>query len=248
MRIPRTLAALSVTGLVLIGSAACADSETPADATATTEAETADDADVSEEETEEPAEEETEDAEEVDSSASGDVPEWANPVTTPGEQISSLSGDDFQVDVYQVGTTEATKTGQFADPETNEPLIDEGDEIVFVNYVITNTGDEPIQLGSSLVNISARYDDWPYMQGMDSIVDSELFEAQEVNDGGLAAGSYVDPSVYVFEPGQTFSYGQNFAYQSGSPITFSAVLVPVDSAGDLRHDVRQEVEGTGTIS
>lgn len=194
----------------------------------------------------EPAE--VEETEEAEAPSADGQPAWANPVTEEGELISTIELDGgVTVEVYQVGTTTATKTGQFVDPDTNEPIIAEGDEIVFVNYIVSNTGD-PIDLGSSFVSIDARYDDWPYMQGMDSVVDSDLFEAQGVNDGALADGSYADPSVYTFGTGEKLAYGENFPYQAGSPITFDVSMTPVDAEGELLHDDRVEAEGTGTIA
>ncbi len=194
-----------------------------------------------------------EDAEEVDSPAaeetgsSGEQPDWANPLLAPGEQISTYKVGDVRVDVYQVSVVKATKTGNFVDPEKNEPIIDVGDDIVYVNYVVTNEG-APIDLGSSLVNTSERYDDWPYMQGMDSITDFDLTEAQGVNRDAMAPGAYREPTVYTFGTGQAYSYATNFRYQPGSPITFESVITPVDAEGDLLHDERIEGSGTGTIS
>ncbi len=193
-----------------------------------------------------------EDAEETDDAAEGtgsdgELPDWANPVATPGEQISTFTVGDVRVDVYQVGVTQASKDGLFVDPDTNQPLIAAGDDIVFINYVITNEGD-PIDLGSSLVSIDERYDDWPYMQGMDTIVDDALYEAQGVHDDAMHNQAYREPSVYPFATGQSYSYATNFRYQPGSPITFDAVITPVDAEGELLHDERIEGEGTGTIS
>ena len=102
------------------------------------------------------------------------------PTTTPGEKIATIDAETFTVDVYQVGTAKASKTGQWVDPETNQPLIAEGDEIVYVNYVFTNTGTESIPLTYSLVTVTPTYADWEYLQGMDSIVDSEQFEEMGV--------------------------------------------------------------------
>lgn len=173
-------------------------------------------------------------------------PDWAAPVTSGGELVATIKVGDVTVEAYQVGVTQATKSGQFVDPDTNKPIIAVGDDIVFVNYVVSNTGD-PIDLGSSLVNIQARYDDWPYMQGMDSVVDRELFEKQGVNDDGFAEGSYRDPSVYTLGTGEQYSHGENFRYQKNSPITFKVTITPVDDQGDLIHDDRAEGEGAGKI-
>ena len=178
--------------------------------------------------------------------ASGDQPEWAKPATEGGDKISTIKAGDITVDVYQIGITKATKPGQFADPETNKPLIAEGDDIVFVNYVITNNG-APIDLGSSMVDVQARYKDWKYMQGMDSIVDQALFDQQKVNSDVLAQGAFKDPSVYTLGKGETYSVGANFRHQKNSPINFKVGAVPVDAKGDLIHDKKVEGEGSGTI-
>lgn len=170
---------------------------------------------------------------------------WANPVTNPGDLLTTITGDGFQVDVYQVGTAAATKTGQFANPDTNKPIIEVGAELVFVNYIVTNTGTEDIPLSYSLVDVTARYADWPYLQGMDSVVDFALDEQMGINRSGLGTGD--DDQPFVWEPGTSFSYGQNFLYEANGPITFSASLTPVDENGDLLHDLGQDVDAETTI-
>lgn len=203
---------------------------------------------VTETEASEPAPEETEPAPEETTAApagGGDAAAFANPVTTPGELLSSAEGDGFKIDIYQVGTASASKTGQFANPDTNSPIIEVGAELVYVNYVITNTGTEDIPLSFSLVDVSARYDDWPYMQGMDSVVDSDQFTAMEVNYTALSPGGGESP--FSWEPETSFSYGENFLYQAGSPIKFDIVLTPADEAGDLMHDLKQNLTINTTI-
>ena len=253
MRITRGIASLTVAGLALTGLAACSSDDSSAEETtvATTEP-----AEETTEATDEPTEEPTEDAsdeatdeatEDSDAAGSGSSPAWAVPTTTPGEKIATIDAETFTVDVYQVGTAKASKTGQWVDPETNLPLIAEGDEIVYVNYVFTNTGSEDIPLSYSLVSVSAEYADWPYLQGMDSIVDSAQFEEMGVTSSAIATGTG-EEAPFVWAPGQTFSYGQNFKYQAGSPITFDATLTPADDAGELVHDERQEASVDATIS
>jgi hypothetical protein len=171
---------------------------------------------------------------------------WAHPVTEGGDLLTTLEIGDVVVEVFQVGVTQATKTGGFVDPEENEPIIDVGDDIVFLNYIVTNNGD-PIDLGSLLVDVDPRYDDWPYMQGMDSITDFDLTEQMGVNRNALAPGDMPDPIIYTFGTGESFSVGDNFHHQPGSPITFSARYTPVDEEGDMLHDERVEGEGTATI-
>ncbi|MEP7762488.1 hypothetical protein [Sanguibacter sp. 25GB23B1] len=238
MRISRGIATLSIAALTLVGVSACSSDE-PEETTTTAE------------ETEAPEPEETESEPDEDDEAeapagSGSAASWANPVTTPGTLLTTVTSEQFTLDIYQVGVAQATKTGQFVDPDGN-PIITEGSDIVFVNYVVTNTSGGAIPLGASLVDVSARYADWPYMQGMDSVVDSDLFEAQEVNSGAAAAGSYVDPYILPWEADTQFSYGQNFRYQAGSPITFTVTMIPVDDQGDLLHEEKVEVTADTTI-
>lgn len=255
MRITRGIASMTVAGLALAGLAACSSDDSDKETSTVT---TSDAAEETTEATEEPTEEESEEAtdepsedatDEGDDSAaaSGDSPAWAVPTTTPGDQIATIEAETFTVDVYQVGTAQASKTGQWVDPDSNEPLIAEGDEIVYVNYVFTNTGSEPIPLTYSLVSMTPTYADWQYLQGMDSIVDSEQFEEMDVTSFAIDPMSG-EEAPFEWAPGQTFSFGQNFKYQAGSPITFEARLSPADDAGEPLSDQRIEVSADATIS
>lgn len=248
MRMSRGIATLSVAALTVAGLAACSsDDDTPKKSTITSTESPAPTKEATEEATEEatPTEEATEEAPQA--SGDGASPAWAVPTTTQGTLLTSLAGSNFTVDVYQVGTAAASKTGQWVDPETNTPLIAVGDQIVYVNYVFTNTSAEVIPLSHSLVSMSARYADWPYMQGMDSIVDSAQFEEMGVTTSSIAPTGEFD-APFAWGPGETFSNGGNFKHQAGSPIDFTATLTPSDDAGDLVHDLRQEVEASTTIS
>jgi len=221
----------AVATLALLGLAACgSDDEPQAESSSSASASSSPSAEATEE-----------------STSTEGAPAWAKPVTTPGTKIGTVKAGDVTVDVYQVGTTKATKTGNFVDPKDNKPIIAVGDEIVFVNYVVTNTGD-PVDLGSSLVDVSARYVDWPYLQGMDGITDNDLYEAQDVQTSGVAPGAFVEPSVYTLGKGETFSYGENFRYEKGTKLEVKVTYTPVDAEGELLHDDRVEGEGSATIS
>src|SRR5690606_15214297 len=87
-----------------------------------------------------PAEEAQEDAaeaapaaEEDAPAAEGGVPSWAKEPTEGGDQIATVEAGDVTVDVFQMGTAPAPKDGNWVDPDTDEPLIAEGDDLVFVN-------------------------------------------------------------------------------------------------------------------
>jgi hypothetical protein len=243
LRVSRSIAPLFFAAVLTAGLVSCsAEADTEPSASATPESATSESATPSATPSSTAEPEETDEAEAP--AGDGTAPSWAEPVTTPGELIGSVDGPNFKVDMYQVGTVAATKTGNFVNPDTNLPIIAVGDEVVFVNYVVTNTSSETIPLSNLLVDVSTRYDDWPYLQGMDSVTDSALFESMEVNTSALAI---FDPAPYLWEPGTTFSQGENFRYQAGSPLTFTASLTPSDEAGDLVHDLRAEVVGTATI-
>ena len=253
MRLPlRSIAVTATASFALLGLSACGSDE--ADSTPT-ETVTTVEATPTPEETEDLAEEtvsaeETEASDDVDadaSPASSDQPEWANPVTTPGEKISSFTVGDLNVDVYQVGVEKAPKDGMFVNPKNNKPIIAEGDEIVFVNYVVTNTG-APIDLGASFVTVDARYDSWPYLGAMVGITDESMYEKQGINSEVLKAGALKAPYVYTLDEGQTFSSGTNFQYENGEGIVFNTTVTPVDAEGELVHDKRVEGEGKGKIS
>ncbi len=251
-RLTRGVAALSIASLALLG--ACSDdggddaSSTTTEAaeeTTTTEASdetTTTEADSGDDETTTTTEA---DGESDSGAGAGEVAEWAEPYETPGELLTTIEGENFQVDVYQVDTTESPKDGSFVNPDTNEPILAEGDPIVFVNYVFTNTSDEDIPLSFSLVDVNAEYANWEWMQGMDTITDRDLWEEMGVLSTTVTPDGSEAP--FIWEPGTTFAAGDNFHYQPGESITFTARLTPSDDEGDLVHDERQEVEVETTI-
>lgn len=234
--ISKRMAVLTLTAAVIFGLAACGgddDSDDAAkDETSSSESEQDDDA------------EDADEAEDDSSGEVGDKPDWAEDITTPGDKITSIELDDVTVDVYQVDVTEANEPGRYKDQETDELLIDKGDDIVYVNYVITNHGD-PIDLGSSLVNVTARYDDWKYMQSMRGVNDRDQFEEMEVNQRPI--DEINDPAIYTLGTDESYSTGANFLYKEGAKIEFKADMNPVDDSGDRIEDGSVEGETETTI-
>ena len=135
--------------------------------------------------------------------------------------------------------------GSFVDPDTNKPLVEKGDELVVVNYVVTNNGSGPVVLGPSLVDVTARYADWPYLQGMDGVSDDAVYEEFGVHEDGLDTANYVEPP-YELGPGESYSSATNFEHQPGGEITFEATLTPADEAGDLLTDEMVTADAQGT--
>lgn len=233
----KRIAALSFALALLFGLAACGDDDSDSSA----DSQTSETSDSEQQASEEDSEEDSDDD---DSGETGDKPDWAKDVTTPGDKLTTIELDDVTVDVYQVDVTKASEPGRYKDPDTDELLIDKGDDIVYVNYVITNHGD-PLQLGSSLVNVTARYDDWKYMQSMSGISDSDQFEEMDVNKRPI--DEINDPAVYTLDTDETYSFGANFKYKKGTGIKFEAEYNPVDDKGDRVDDGKVEGEAETEI-
>ncbi len=173
--------------------------------------------------------------------------DWANPYTNPGDKLTSFEAGDIEITVYQVNVVKSPKASNAVDPETNEPIINKGDKIVFVNFVITNTGDIPINLGESLVTVDGEYDDWKHGDQMPSIKDSELFEYLNVNASRLAPGKSTDPAIYPLKRNGAFTFGTNYLYQKDSDITFTAKYLPVDDQGEPLRDEKVKSKSKAKI-
>ena len=175
----------------------------------------------------------------------GATASWASPLTTPGTLVTTVTGTNFKVDIFQVGTAVASKAGQFLDPQTGKPIISAGDKIVYVNYVFTNTGTTTISLGNDLAGVEPRYADWPFLQGMDSVADADQAKTEKVNLSafGPSAGS----SPFEWKPGTSFSYGENFTYESNSAISFTVTMIPVLASGDPNVAKKQIITASSTI-
>lgn len=175
-----------------------------------------------------------------DSNDSG-APAWAEDVTTPGKKIDTMKLGDLTVTIYQVDTGKAPEDSRLVDKDSKEPLLKKGDPIVFLNYVVTNHG-KTVKLGSSLVDIRAKYADWKYLGGMPTVSDDDLMERKNIND--RAIDEIQDPTVYPIKKGQTISFGVAFKYQKDKPLELEASYVPVDKNGDLIHDDKVEAQTT----
>lgn len=176
-----------------------------------------------------------------------DHPDWAYPVTTPGEVIATFTVGDLQVEVAQVGILPAPSDGAFIDPATSELIIAEGDDLVVVNYVVTNIGDD-VNLPDGLIDITGRYENWPYSGPTKGLRDYDLFDAAGVNRTDAIVVPGDDREVFPFRSGQAYSYGDSFVHQPGSTMTFEARFVPVDDAGERLTDNRAEAEANAVIS
>lgn len=246
-------AVLGLSVAVVLGLTACGtDSETQADdattpkstSTAASGSDSANDAGDSTASDDEsaPSENDGEAGDETDDSDSssdetGESPGWAKEVTKPGKKLDSMKLGDVTITVYQVDTGKAPKDSMLVDKESKKPLLQKGDPVVFLNYVVTNHGD-PIKLGSSLVDVKAKYPDWKYLSGMPTVSDNDLMEKKNIND--RAIDQVKDPTVYPLKNGETISFGVAFKYKKNKPVELEASYVPVDPKGDLIHDDKVE--------
>src|SRR5699024_9987006 len=73
-------------------------------------------------------------------SSSGEDAEWARPVSRSGEKIMTLDGNPFSVDVYLSDVIKAPADSSESGGPGGGPLVRQGDEVMLLNFVITNTG------------------------------------------------------------------------------------------------------------
>lgn len=147
------------------------------------------------------------------------APAWAKPTFATGTKLTTVKAGGLSIDVYKAGVAKATEDGIFVDPETRKPILAKGDEVVFVNYVITNEGSSPIDLEEVDVEVDAKWDNWPYLQGMTGVDDEELYMKFKINgddDDDMADFAKHDPDAPMpLAPGETVSFGDNFGFEKG---------------------------------
>lgn len=220
---PMMLAAAAVLAIGLTGCAAAAapeETEKPA---------------ASPEETEAPATEEP--------AQTGDTPAWAEGALDAGEKIGEITTDSWKADLYQVGTATTDDDSMFVDKESGENLLPAGSEVVYVNFVFTNVSDEEVPLSISLGSPSMRATSWQYLGGQPSFSSTEAYEGLGLSNDGFVTGS---EAPFIVAPGQSFSQATNIAYVPGEEVEAEVTLIPVDEAGELLHDAKQE--GTAVIT
>lgn len=79
---------------------------------------------------------------------------WARAITT-GTFMWSTSRDGWTATAYDMGTGQAPRDSYFSDDKTNQPLVKEGDPIVFMNLVATNTSDKTLYISIDEPNLWA---------------------------------------------------------------------------------------------
>lgn len=181
-----------------------------------------------------------------DAPAAYTTPDWGNPVTTPGDLLVTAEVGSFEVDIYQVDVLPADRDSSSVDPSTDEPIVAEGEEIVFVNYVVRNVTSEPVNMTYARVGFVAAYDDWPYLGGMSAINSTDQFEQLGLNSNASGAGLQ-DVDYFTIGPGEWVAQAENYPYQPGSEIEFTVRYLATDDEGEPLADGRYETVTTTTI-
>lgn len=198
--------------------------------------------------TDEPTEEPGDDAAEGGAGGGdGSSPDWAAAVNTDGELLTTAEVGDLEVEIYQVDVVQSADDSITVDADTEEPLIAAGDDIVYINFVVTNTSDAPVDLGLGLVSTSAKYDDWAYLGGMPSVTDREQIEGLGLTNDGFAEG-FANEAPYELGAGQSFNVATNFLYEQGGNVTFDIDYDQFDENGDRISDSGGEVEVEATLN
>ena len=216
----RTPALIAASAVLALGLTACSASEAEETAPQPVVEETAE------------AEETAEDTADVEAGA---MPEWGEGSLDVGEKIGAIDTDSWHVDVYQVGTGVTDKNSLMVDAETN--LLPAGSEVVYVNFVFTNTTDEEIPLSISLGSPQIASTSWAYLGGQPSFTSSAGYEALGLSDDGKQVGF---DAPFLVAPGQSFAQATNFAYVPGDESEAEVGLIQVDDAGELLHDTKEE--------
>ncbi|MDR3069047.1 MAG: hypothetical protein LBU50_06050, partial [Cellulomonas sp.] len=151
--------------------------------------------------------------------------EWATALTVKGDKLTTIEVGDLIVDVYQVGTAKS----------------DTGDELVVVNYVVTNVSSTPVPLDDFLVTVSVPEGAYDTMDGESVLEGMGLNHIHNASD-------YNHDSPYILEPGQAFSYADVLLRPEGNAVTFGASYIPATADGELDFDNEvEEVEAKATL-
>lgn len=153
--------------------------------------------------------------------AEGTRPKWALTATASGTKLTSFDVGSARVDVYQAGTFTASNDV----PGTGKTGVKEGDELVLLNVVVTNTG-EPVELDGNVAEVTATYTDHPH-QDMSGLLDDDAFARLGVNRE-IVDYDKNPARPYLLATGDVVSRGVSFKYLKGEPIELTGFLTLAD--------------------
>ncbi|TPW77543.1 hypothetical protein [Schumannella soli] len=167
--------------------------------------------------------------------AEGTQPKWALKATASGTKLTSFDVGGARVDVYQAGTFTASNDV----PGAGKTGVNEGDELVLLNVVVTNTG-EPVELDGNVAEVTATYTDHPD-QDMSGLLDDDAFTRLGVNREIVDHDKH-PARPYLLATGDVVSRGVPFKYLKGEPIELTGFLTLADYDATM-----PEGHGTATL-
>ena len=132
---------------------------------------------------------------------------WARDITA-GSVMWTVTQDGWTVTAYEMGRAEAYRDGSFSDDTTDEPLVRQGDAIVFVNLVATNTSEATMFVGIDEPRLWASPADPGYAHGVAGLTPAT---DEQMSEHGVwyhsrkigAEGS----TPFAVAPGESFAMG-----------------------------------------
>lgn len=151
----------------------------------------------------------------------GRAADWARPISDRGEKIMTLDGNPFSVDVYLSDVV--TAPADSSDSGAGSPLVRRGDDVMLLNFVVTNTGADT-ELTSLRPTINARY---PDLKNHASGTWSGTDDVRELlDDHGLHLTPNKDghEGPYRFAHGESYAYGNMLRYVEGEKLALSVTF------------------------
>lgn len=183
-----------------------------------------------------------------DSEAGGDVEEgsaapdsftgasWATPVEPQGEWVTSLANDDVRVDVYFIGIEAAPEESSWQG-SGDEALFGAGDDVLVLQYVLTNVSDADIDVSNGDGRPGLNYEGNDYINVPQESRQNALLESAGVPTSTLDFEQF-DPAnghVQVLGTGESVSAGAVFWHPEGEELTFSYELPKLTADGEFDH-------------
>jgi len=196
------------------------------------------DVDPADEPEDEPISPEPEDEPEDEPGASGPKgdyksPDWAYEVNQSGDLIQTVKNEWFEYEIYQVATGEAQKDSMWLLPDSEEPVMKEGDPVVVLNVIVTNISDEEIPVSISFINESLDYKSNQYLGG--AMIDYNPTWLDELGLYESPLETFSDPAVFPLAPGESFAQAGIWEYRV-EPAELELGFIPVNDKGDLDFD------------
>ncbi|MCL2848516.1 MAG: hypothetical protein FWE61_00545 [Micrococcales bacterium] len=154
---------------------------------------------------------------------SGGAAEWTPPFTLEGTPFLTFEKDGLRLDLYEVGRTTATRDSFYSDRDTKQNLWPAGSPVVYVNYVLTNTTNAPVFVGSTGPSVGVHAKSMPYLGGLGAFTQFE-------KDQGAAFGVARDfmttfPDSLedrpMLAPGQYAAVGEALPLKTGEAYEYS---------------------------